>query len=103
MKYYNEILGLHDSFSPFYVLGEEKRDNWNDFIPTNQFYDLLSEVLECVESQERQNRLSIWLHGTYGTGKSHATGVIKKLLFAPLSEIESYIERLNTRNDLKHK
>jgi hypothetical protein len=103
MKYYNEILDLHDSFSPFYVLGEEKSDNWNDFIPTNQFYDLLSEVLQCVESKERQNRLSIWLHGTYGTGKSHATGVIKKLLFAPLSEIESYIERFNRRNDLKHK
>jgi len=103
MKYYNEILDLHDSFSPFYVLGEEKSDNWNDFIPTNQFYDLLSEVLECVESKERQNRLSIWLHGTYGTGKSHATGVIKKLLFAPLPEIEPYIERFSRRNELKHK
>ena len=103
MKYYNEILDLHDSFSPFYVLGEDKSDNWNDFIPTKQFYDLLGEVLNCVESRERQDRLSIWLHGTYGTGKSHATGVIKKLLFAPITEIEPYIDRFNRRNDLKHK
>lgn len=103
MRYYNEILDIHDSFSPFYILGEDKSDNWNDFIPTKQFYNLLGEVLTCLESQERQDRLSIWLHGTYGTGKSHATGVIKKLLFAPMSEIESYIERLSKRNDLKHK
>ena len=60
-------------------------------------------VLDSVDSPTIANRKSFWIHGTYGTGKSHATGVIKKLLYSPIEEIESYIDRFQNRNDLKHR
>jgi len=102
MKKYDEIIGLQESFSPFYVLNNEREGYWKQFIPTQQFYILLESVLNSISSKVQAERKSFWLHGTYGTGKSHATGVIKKLLYAPLEEIEPYIERFKNRNDLKH-
>ena len=103
MRFYNEIIGLHESFSPYYRLNDEREGYWKEFIPTHQFYELLEMVIDSVDSPTIANRKSFWVHGTYGTGKSHATGVIKKLLYSPIEEIESYIDRFQNRNDLKHR
>ncbi|BAM69677.1 conserved hypothetical protein [Methanothermobacter sp. CaT2] len=77
---YSEIISLNERFQPAYDLENEMEDYWKTFIPTRKFYEILKETLDVLESNLVENRQSIWIQGTYGTGKSHAAAVIKHLL-----------------------
>lgn len=99
-KKYNEVLSLDKKFSPYYRLNDERKGYWNQFITTKQFYNLLDSFLNVLESQKPSERKSIWLHGTYGTGKSHATGVIKNLFYLDPNEITNFVNKFK-REDLK--
>ncbi|MCM8783057.1 MAG: hypothetical protein NC909_01485 [Candidatus Omnitrophica bacterium] len=92
---YKDILGLYEYFQPVYDITSERGDYWKQFIPTKTFLDTLKTFLNSLESKESQNRKSIWLQGAYGTGKSHATGVIKHLLWDDLEKIEDFIEKIS--------
>jgi len=83
MKYYEEIIGLNDYFQPV--------------------YDLENEIGNSLEGSEPEERKSIWLQGAYGTGKSHATAVVKHLLFDDLDEINDFIENLEEQIKFKIK
>lgn len=108
---YNEIIGLNDYFQPAYDLTNEVGNYWKQFITNDKFFDVLRGVLNSLEGQRPDEKKSIWLQGTYGTGKSHATAVIKHLLFDPEIEIEEFIGNfgdtqlksriLNLRNRLR--
>jgi hypothetical protein len=108
---YNEIIGLNDYFQPAYDLTDEVGNYWKQFITNDKFFDVLRGVLNSLEGQRPDEKKSIWLQGTYGTGKSHATAVIKHLLFDQESEIEEFIgnfgdtqlksRMLNLRNRLR--
>jgi len=92
---YEEILELHDYFQPVYDLENEVGSYWKQFITNEKFEKVLLETLNSLEGREPKDRKSIWLQGTYGTGKSHATAVIKHLLYDDLEEIEDFITTLN--------
>lgn len=108
---YNQIIGLNDYFQPAYDLTNEVGSYWKQFITNDKFFDVLRGVLISLEGQRPDERKSIWLRGTYGTGKSHATAVIKHLLFDPKNEVEEFIGNfgdtqlksriLNLRNRLR--
>jgi len=108
---YNEIIGLNDYFQPAYDLMNEVGKYWKQFITNDKFFDVLRGVLSSLEGQRPDERKSIWLQGTYGTGKSHATAVIKHLLFDPKNDVEEFIGNfgdtqlksriLNLRNQLR--
>lgn len=91
---YNEIIGLHDYFQPAYDLRNEVGTYWKQFIPNKKFYEALSKTLNSIESGEPNESKSLWLQGAYGTGKSHATAVIKHLLYDAWDEVGDYIENL---------
>jgi len=88
---YNEIIELNDYFQPAYDLTNETGNYWEQFITNDKFFDVLRGVLSSLEGQRPDERKSIWLQGTYGTGKSHATAVIKHLLFDPEIETGEFI------------
>jgi hypothetical protein len=92
---YSEIIGLYEYFHPAYDITQESGDYWKQFIPTQNFFEVLEAFLNSLESKDTKKRKSIWLQGPYGTGKSHATGVIKHLLWDELSEIEDFLEKIN--------
>jgi len=92
---YSQIIGLYEYFQPVYDITQESGDYWKQFIPTENFFEVLEAFLNSLESKDSKKRKSIWLQGPYGTGKSHATGVIKHLLWDELSEIEDFIEKFN--------
>jgi len=81
MNNYKEIIELNKLFKPYYDLTAEETDFWKSFIPNQQFYKSLNKALTSIESTNPRDRLSLWMQGTYGTGKSFATAVIKNLLF----------------------
>lgn len=91
---YSEIIELYEYFQPIVDITEEKENYWKQFIPTKDFVKVLSDFLTSMTSIDA-NRKSIWLQGAYGTGKSHATTVIKHLLWDDQEKIEDFVENLD--------
>ena len=92
MEKYIDIIGLNDFFQPAYDLENELQDYWKQFIPNDKFYKALVEVLNSLEGHHPDEKKSLWLQGTYGTGKSHATAVIKHVLFDNTDETKEFID-----------
>ena len=90
---YSDIIRLQD-FLPVYDIMDESPKAWQSFIPTNQFCDLLNQSLTAITSKEISKRKSIWVRGTFGTGKSHASAVVKHLLCDDYDNISPYIESI---------
>ncbi len=65
-------------------------DLWKKFYPHPSFVKLLKTTVEVLS---RKHKLSIWVDGAYGTGKSHAVLTLKKLLEASDDEIKAYFEK----------
>lgn len=100
---YEDILELNDNFHPVFDLKDEIEMYWKRFVPNEKFYDLLSATLNLIESNRIEKRKPIWLQGTYGTGKSHATSVIKHLLYDDMNEINDFkIDNQQIRSRLEN-
>lgn len=96
-KKYSDYIKMQD-FLPVYDMTDETPDMWRTFIPTKQFCDLLQRSITAITSKEISKRRSMWVRGTFGTGKSHASSVIRHLLCDPANEVDSYIK--NIPNDV---
>jgi len=62
----------------------------NRFIFTSDFKHLVDKINPLI-SKDKGNKKSILLTGTYGVGKSHATGVISHLLWDDIDSIKDNI------------
>ena len=90
---YSDFIKMQD-FLPVYDMTDETPNMWLTFIPTFQFCDLLKRSLTAITSNEISKRRSMWVRGTFGTGKSHASSVIRHLFCDPADEIEPYIQNI---------
>lgn len=97
---YNEIIHVSEEFIPVFDLENEEMDQyWKLFIPNNTFRDILSSVIDSLNTENQKN--PVWLQGTYGTGKTHAALVIKHLLCD--DEFEKYnLDDLSLTSKLKN-
>lgn len=74
-----------------------KPDMWKKFFPHETFVKLLKNTVSVLD---RKQKLSIWVEGAYGTGKSHAVLTEKKLLDASEEDTREYFERYHLDMDL---
>ena len=65
-------------------------DLWKKFYPHESFVGLIRDTISVVT---RKQKVSIWVEGAYGTGKSHAVLTLKKLLDASQEETKEYFEK----------
>lgn len=89
-KRYSDAIRIRETKSAYNIQTEESNE-WKNFIPNEQFNEILQKVIDSVSNKVVDEHRSFWLEGTYGTGKSHAAAVIKHLLCDPIQEIEDYI------------
>lgn len=94
MEKYSDYLELRN-FLPVYDITDEQEGHWTSFIPTKQFSELLSKSLTALTSSDVSKRKSMWVRGTFGTGKSHASAVIKHLLCDDLDSISGYLNTID--------
>lgn len=87
---YNDIIALRGGKAS-YSIENEKGDEWESFIPNEQFNGVLSTVLKSVRGNDIDNHKSFWINGTYGTGKSHAVAVISHLLGDDVNTIQQWV------------
>ena len=74
-----------------------KPDMWKKFFPHETFIKLLRNTVNVLD---RKQKVSIWVEGAYGTGKSHAVLTEKKLLDASEEDTKEYFERYKLDTDL---
>lgn len=79
---------------------DEGKVRWERFYPHETFIQLLHQVVAMLSGKETK---SIWVEGTYGTGKSHATLTLKCLLEAPECEVRAYFKDYGLSEDLCNK
>jgi hypothetical protein len=72
-------------------------DMWKKYYPHETFVKLLKTTVSVLD---RKQKLSIWVEGAYGTGKSHSVLTLKKLLDASDDDVDEYFERYNLDHDL---
>jgi len=94
---HRDLVRTRERYAPVYdVLKDDEIDSpWYTFIPHSSFYKLLEKFLDILEG--KNPRTALWLQGAYGTGKSHACGVLKHLFSDPLEQIESYISAFSVQ------
>ena len=90
---YSDYIKMQD-FLPVYDMTDEMPDMWRTFIPTKQFCDLLQRSITAITSTEISKRRSMWVRGTFGTGKSHASSVVRHLLCDDADKVETYIQNI---------
>lgn len=88
---YADIIKIRPG-KPAYSIEEEKGDEWQSFIPNEQFNNVLRTVLRSVRGNDIDFHKSFWINGTYGTGKSHAVAVITHLLCDPVENIRNWVD-----------
>ena len=79
---------------------DEGKVRWEGFYPHETFIQLLHQVVTMLSGKETR---SIWIEGTYGTGKSHAALTLKCLLEAPEDAVHAYFEDYGLSKDLCNK
>lgn len=67
-------------------------DLWKKFYPHPSFVALTKATVDVLK---RKQKLSVWVDGAYGTGKSHAVLTLKKLLEATDEETSAYFAKYN--------
>lgn len=92
---YSEIIGVDKHFKSAYDATSDIGDAWKSFISNDKFENNLNQIINAFTSPNINNRNSIWIQGTYGTGKSHSISVVKHLLSDDYSSIEDYIVKIN--------
>lgn len=93
--HYSDIIGIEPFFDSTFNMTEERENYWKQFITNEKFESNLKEIVNAFTSPTSDQHKSIWVQGTYGTGKSHSTSVIKHLLSDDIEEIIDYIEKLS--------
>lgn len=92
---YSEIIGIEPFFDSTFNMTEEKENYWKQFITNEKFESNLKEIVNVFTSLTGDQHKSIWVQGTYGTGKSHSTSVIKHLFSDDIEEITDYVEKFS--------
>lgn len=92
---YSEIIGVERHFKSAFDITSDTGESWKTFISNEKFENNVNQILNCFTSPVLNKRNSIWIQGTYGTGKSHSLAVIKHLLCDEYSAIEDYLPKLN--------
>lgn len=88
---YSDIVNLR-AMRPAYNIQEERQGEWTTFIANDQFNGILGRMIKAVRNNDADNHKSVWIAGTYGTGKSHAGAVLKHLFCDPIDDIREYVE-----------
>lgn len=93
--HYSDIIGIESFFDSTFNMTEERENYWKQFITNEKFESNLKAVVNAFTSPTSDQHKSIWVQGTYGTGKSHSTSVIKHLLSDDLDDISDYVEKIS--------
>ena len=89
---YKEYIKVESDFIPVFTSSSDRThpERWKAFYPHESFKKILTSTVETLEKSSSTKDLPIWMNGSYGTGKTFASFVIKHILEDSLDEVEKY-------------
>ena len=92
-RFYSDYIQVKEKYAPTMTKEEinEEPDKWLEFFPHQKYSEFLDALLNCLAS----GTTSIWLHGNYGTGKSHAALVTQKLFMDVSARVDRWFKENN--------
>lgn len=101
---YCDYIQIAEDFIPFYTEDKDKTypNRWKSFYPHETFVELVRAVVGSVEGARDEHRKSIWLRGSYGTGKTYAAFTIKHLLEDSKEDVDSYFAKNVQLSEILH-
>jgi len=103
---YREYFDIDEQYFPQindYSIAAASPDFWTRTYPHHTFIDMLTKMERVLSRQEKR---SLWIEGSYGTGKSQCAYTLKKILEVPEEELRDYWNRyepLKKKSDLLEK
>lgn len=79
---------------------------WKDTYPHVTFVSLLKRTEKMLARSDQMGKHSIWIHGSYGTGKSQVTWALRELLVCSDEDFDAYFDKyapLKAESDLRTK
>ena len=94
---YKEYIKVEKNFEPVFAatVDENNPEKWKSFYPHESFKRILTLTLDSLEKSSATKNRSIWISGTYGTGKTFTSFVIKHILEDDLKTVEEYFKKNN--------
>lgn len=89
---YKEYLKVESDFIPVFSSSSDRThpERWKAFYPHDSFKKILALTVETLEKSSALKDRPIWISGSYGTGKTFASFVIKHILEDRREEVEKY-------------
>lgn len=81
-------------------------DDWKKTYPHATFVNLLKRAEKMLARSDPMGMHSIWIHGSYGTGKSQVTWALRRLLVCSDEDFNAYFDEyapLRAEGDLRTK
>ena len=100
-KKYKNYFQINESYFP--AVNEDvirtQPNVWKSYYPHETFIKLLNQTKSVLTNGQR---MSIWVEGSYGTGKSHAVLTLQKILECNNDELKEYFTKYKAvlSNDL---
>lgn len=92
MEKYRDYFDIDPEYFPQVnqELINSRPDLWKKFYPHETFVQLVKDAISVIT---RKQKVSVWVEGAYGTGKSHAVLTLKKLLEASEEDVKEYFAK----------
>lgn len=91
---YSEYLQINPSFESVVDIAADSRhaDLWREYIVGDDMEKLVNFLCQTLGNETEDARRSLWIHGSYGTGKSYAAIFVKHLLEEKPEVIDTYLQ-----------
>ena len=91
---YSSFLQVNPSFESVVDIGADTRnkDLWREYIVGEDMEKLVDFLCLTLNFETPDARRSLWIHGSYGTGKSYAAILVKHLLEEKPEVIDAYLQ-----------
>jgi len=91
MALYKDYFGIRPDYAPIMTLAniEKSPETWLAFYPHDSFVEILREMLKSLNGGKK----TLWITGAYGTGKSHASLVLQKLLTDDDARVQRWLDK----------
>lgn len=96
---YNDIIEIRGT-KAVYNLEDETANEWKSFIPNDSFNTLLGKTTAAISNLVPDMHKSIWLYGSFGTGKSHSAAVLKHLFCDDINSITDWLDDATAKTNL---
>lgn len=105
---YSDFFEVDEGFYPVITpeTMQDPKTSWKTTYPHEDVVKLIKQVEKMLAGWSSMDRRSLWIDGSYGTGKSRIIWTLQSLLDCPAEDLNEYFDRysnLQKENDLRQK